>query len=491
MKQSLQLLQTRDAYSTQDLLEVKFKQWIRNYDAYVDVNRRKQFLMKLKDNPVFFALKIMGFKVFKYQEMLLLTKSKRVVAVWGRQSGKTTTISIKVIHFAFTHPNVTVLIISKGLRQSMIMFGVITNFILGNPLLRPSVARYTRTQFHLKNGSRIIALPCSQDGANLRGHTAHMVIMDEAAFMPETVISSVIFPMLATTDGIAIMVSTPWGRNHIFYRSYTNPRYWVQRVKSEECPIIKKSFLAEQRDEIGELRYTIEYEAEFIEDQNALFPQDLIRGCIDGKYQLITDRQILEKVGTFRGEYYLGADLGKRLDYSVIFLLRKETWKVLDKETGQARTIPCFRTVYIKQFELRTKLSVVTDWIIMLTQKFNVRWACIDQTGLGEAVVETLQDRAPNIEGILLSAQRKQEVIMYLYTRMEQQKIVIPFKKELISQMNEQQYYYGSSKTKVIGEEKGVMIFAHPEGRHDDQLWALALAVFATRDIPRTGGVIV
>jgi phage FluMu gp28-like protein len=60
----------------------------------------------------------------------------------------------------------------------------------------------------LRNGSKIIALPCGPDGATLRGYTADLVVMDEAAFMPEDVIASVIFPMLATTNGTAIMLST-------------------------------------------------------------------------------------------------------------------------------------------------------------------------------------------------------------------------------------------------------------------------------------------
>ena len=71
-----------------------------------------------------------------------------------------------------------------------------------------SVSKSTRTMIELKNGSKIIALPCGPDGATLRGYTADLVVMDEAAFMPEDMIASVIFPMLATTNGTAIMLST-------------------------------------------------------------------------------------------------------------------------------------------------------------------------------------------------------------------------------------------------------------------------------------------
>ena len=223
---------------------------------------------KLRCDPVFFAESVLGFNVFPYQAELLRSQSKRIVACWARQTGKTTTIAVKVIHFAFTNANTTTLIVSRGLRQSMIMFGVIEHLVNSHPVLRRSVLKSTRTLIQLRNGSQIIALPCGPDGASLRGYTASLVVMDEAAFMPEDVISSVIFPMLATTNGIAIMLSTPWGRDHVFYRSFKNPTYWSQHVKAEECPLISKEFLEEQRRDIGELRYKMEYEAEFIEGEH-------------------------------------------------------------------------------------------------------------------------------------------------------------------------------------------------------------------------------
>ncbi|MCL6579827.1 MAG: hypothetical protein K6T73_10715, partial [Candidatus Bathyarchaeota archaeon] len=71
--------------------------------------------------PVDYAEKVLGVKPFSYQAELLLDENKRIVACMGRQTGKTTTIAMKAIYFADTNPNVTVLITSPSLRQSMIM----------------------------------------------------------------------------------------------------------------------------------------------------------------------------------------------------------------------------------------------------------------------------------------------------------------------------------------------------------------------------------
>jgi len=77
--------------------------------------------------PVDYAKKILGIKPFPYQAELLEDPKKRIVACMGRQSGKTTTIAMKAIYFADINPNVTVLITSPSLRQSVIMFDCIVH----------------------------------------------------------------------------------------------------------------------------------------------------------------------------------------------------------------------------------------------------------------------------------------------------------------------------------------------------------------------------
>ena len=423
--------------------------------------------VKLREDPVIFAEAVLGFHAFSYQSELLSSKSRRIVACWARQTGKTTAIAIKVVHFAFTHTRTTTLIVSRGLRQSMIMFGMIENLVKTHPILDKSVVKSTRTLIQLKNESKIIALPCGPDGASLRGYTADLVVMDEAAFIPEDVIASVIFPMLATTNGSAIMLSTPWGRDHIFYRSFKNPDYWSQHVRAEESPRISKEFLEEQKRDIGELRYKMEYEAEFIEDENSFFSQDLIRECVDD-YNLMDEEQ-LRTEGKITGTYFLGADFGKRVDYSVVALLEEE---------AEERT----RLVFMKQFHLGTPYTEIVAFIQRLSQKFDIAKGFVDQSAVGESLVDEIRETASQIEGLTFTAKVKQDMMVLLQTRMEQKKLVLPMDRPLLSQINEQQYKFGKVKPNENPEEKGVMTFYHPPGTHDDQLWALALAVYASKE---------
>jgi hypothetical protein len=61
---------------------------------------------------------------------------------------------------------------------------------------------------------------------------------------------------------------------------------------------------------------------------------------------------------------------------------------------------------------------------------------------------------------------------------------LLPLDRPLLSQINEQQYRFSRSPVKPSEKptEAGTLTFYHPKGAHDDQLWALALATYATKE---------
>jgi phage FluMu gp28-like protein len=420
----------------------------------VDVEK----LRRLRDDPVLFAEAVMDWHPFPYQVTLLRDNSKRIVSCWGRQCGKTTTIAVRAIHFAFARPRTTTLIVSPSLRQSIIMFDCVLELVYGNRWLPASVVRKTRTVVELDNGSRIIALPCSVH--KLRGHTADMVVVDESAFVPEEVVVNVLNPMLATTDGVLILISTPWGRDHFFYRALIDPDFSVHKVKSCECPLIPEEFLEKQREFMTKDDYLREYEAEFVEAARSYFGQDLIRSCIDADLEFI-DESISVGEGTARlvGDCYMGVDLGKLRDYSAVVVVK--------------RAEDLVKLVFLKEFPLETPYSHVIGWIVRAERRCGFRKIVVDRSGVGEAVMEEIKTQGlKNAEGQAFSAQSKAEMLTYLRIKMEQGKFKMPYSRKLCQQLNEQQYAYNKA---------GYLTFSHPKGSHDDMLWALALATKATR----------
>ncbi len=420
-------------------------------------------LEALRDDPVLFAEKILDFHPFDYQKRILQDRSKRIVACIGRQTGKTTTIAVKAIHFVYANPESTVLITAPSQRQSMIMFERILEFIHASRYLPASVVRKTRTIVQLSNGSKIVALPCSTN--LLRGYTAHMIIADEAGFIPEEVITQVMFPMLATTQGYAIFLSTPWDKNHFFYRAFMDPEYSVHHIKSSECPLITKEFLEEQKRNMTEQEYRMEYEAEFVEATASFFPQQLIRSCCENDPPLEFIHSLEARIP--QGEYYAGCDFGKLQDYSVIAVLRKEGDRL--------------NLVYLYEFPLDTPYNDVIGHLTRAKEKFHFRRLLIDQTGVGEPILEEIKQGITNVDGTVLTTQKKEDVLTSLKLMMEQGRIRMPYERRLSQQINEQRYKYSKS---------GHLTFDHPESGHDDQLFALALANYAYTSGPKPSPII-
>ena len=284
---------------------------------------------------------------------------------------------------------------------------------------------------------------------------------DESSWIPEEVITQILFPMLSTTDGYAIFLSTPWDKNHFFYRAFINPSYSVHKVKSSECPLIKSEFLEEMRQNMTHEAYMMEYEAEFIEALNSYFPQTLIRGCVELAQRL--DVELYQSLETPfpSGDYYCGVDFGKLQDYSIIAVLRREG--------------DILKLVYIYQFPLGTPYTHVIGHLVRANQKFGFRQVLVDQTGVGEAVLEEIRNQGlRNVEGIKFTVQTKEDLLTTLKIMMEQNRLAIPYHRQLCEQINEQQYKYSKS---------GHLQFSHPENSHDDMLWALALAVYTAHQV--------
>jgi hypothetical protein len=407
--------------------------------------------LNLQTDPSLFAKLLVNWHPFSYQEKLLADQSKRIVSCWGRQCGKTTTVAVKAIHYAYTNPNTTVLVSSPSLRQSKIMLNRIQQLIENSFTLKQGIAKQTSTEIHLHNNSRIVALPCSED--LLRGYTADLIICDEAAFMPEETITQVMFPMLSATNGTAIFLSTPWGKNHFFHKAYTSPNYSVHTAKSTECPLITPEFLQEQKRILPDEIYRSEYLAEFTETATCFFPQDLIRQCIDPNIEQIADPQTAP-----HGTYYAGIDFGKLNDHTAIAIIKHEH--------------ATLKLVYIHEFPLDTPYSHVIGFTANANKRMQFEKLLVDQTGVGEPIQEELRNQdIPNTEGITFTTQTKEALLTNLKLAMEQKRLKLPYNRNLIEQINQQQYEYAKT---------GHLTFSHPTGTHDDQLWALSLATYAT-----------
>lgn len=101
---------------------------------------------------------------------------------------------------------------------------------------------------------------------------------------------------------------------------------------------------------------------------------------------------------------------------------------------------------------------------------------CLDKTGVGEGPYEKIKQFMRGMEGVTLTAQVKEDLMGKLKLALEQGKLTLPRdSSRLLVQITAQRCEPTIS---------GTLKFSHPTGTHDDQLWALGLAVYANEETP-------
>ena len=166
---------------------------------------------------------------------------------------------------------------------------------------------------------------------------------------------------------------------------------------------------------------------------------------------------------SFNGHFFLGCDLGQKRDFSAVAVVEKQDQLV--------------HLIHLRRFRLGTEYSSVLGYLKRLDERLSmVHRVLIDQTGVVEVFVEEARKLLKNAQGVMLSLPKKQEIMVYLKKVMQEQRLRIPFDRDLMNEMNSERY----ELTKT-----GQVQFSHSAGTHDDRLWALALAVYASRpEIP-------
>jgi phage FluMu gp28-like protein len=420
----------------------------------------EELLAETVRDPVEFTRTFLDFRPYPYQEEFLRDKSPLIAACCGRQVGKTTLAAIKALHYALAKNHVRILIISAGLRQSIILFDKILDITEAAIPAKALTTYKSRTKIRFANGSEIVALPCGRDGSTLRGFTADMAILDEANFMPGIVINSVIRPMTITRPGSrVIMISTPWMRDHPFFEAMNKLELGFKRYNwpSAVNPMITKEKLELERSAIGEFAFNREYNAAFMDDQFSYVPSSLVLNCTDD-YALNGDPMQGQK---YHGQYLVGIDFGKLADHSVVAILEKLNDNL--------------RLVYLKEFPLDTPYTAVIGAVRRLNEAYAFSAGYLDQTGVGEAPYEEIRQFMRGMEGVTLTASAKEDILGKLKLALEKGKLTLPRdSSRLLVQMTAQRCEPTIS---------GALKFTHPAGTHDDQMWALALAVYASQQI--------
>lgn len=315
-----------------------------------------------------------------WQKEFLETKGDKLLCT-GRQVGKSVVASLDAAQWAVNNSGKTVLMIAPTERQAYALFDKTLNAILAidKKAICSGKDRPTKQRIKLKNHTVIWCLPTGLSGLGIRFLTVHRLYADEASRIPEAVWDAVT-PMMLTTGGDTILLSTPFGTQGFFYEVLINknnafPNFTHFRKDSRDVVAEREicdSWTEHQRDKalqrldaerarMSTLAYAQEYMGQPLNDLMQVFPDTLLQ-----EVMVLAPRQGIWE----NRDYFLGQDIaGMGQDDS--------TWIVLD---GTKRELVQQTECIVKQ-KLRTPERV--QLTLDLEVKYGFKQIGIDDGGLG------------------------------------------------------------------------------------------------------------
>lgn len=408
-----------------------------------------RFVEVLLDDPV----SKNDLKPYPYQREFLDDPHERKVIVAGRQVGKTTVMAWLALHEFAMFPNRRILIVSPTKRQAK-------NFM---QKLKGEIAHWLRDEdayglqevmkmrIEGKNGSWIQAVPALEE--TIRGLTIDSAFVDEAAFIERQVFTSVVSPMLATTDGQFVLGSTPWGKEGYLFDKFDDDDYWNEyRVSSMENPEIDARQIEEWRRDMTSMEFDREVLGLFSEKKNAFFKNKDISRCLEWAKKEDVGENVVYPDREGRDCYMAVDPATKGEDTAVITSIDTE---------GNVFDIKEFPDIEIPELEGEIR-SLLND------NSRNYLKGRIEENGIGEGTVHRFEREFREIEGFRATLRSKESVYQQAKNEMQSGNISIPDHEMLKKQLRSMEYEMTQRGNKKIHA---------PEGKHDDYADSFVLAV--------------
>lgn len=266
---------------------------------------------------------------------------------------------------------------------------------------------------------------------NFRGLRLHVVIIDEAAYIPylQEAWNNAIRPTLTDFQGKALFISTPRGKDFFYQLYLRNEGDWQSfKYTTYDNPYILRSEIDEAKASLPKAAFEQEYLANPAENAANPFGIDFIR-------------QNIKSLSNANPVCY-GIDLAKSYDYTVIVGLDGDG-----------------NVCHFDRFQ-----SDWSDTKRRILHLDNVP-KLVDATGVGDPIVEEMQREDPLVEGFKFTSTSKQQLMEGLTVSIQQGAIGYP-DGIIVDELSMFEYVYTKHGVK----------YSAPDGMHDDAVCALALA---------------
>lgn len=216
---------------------------------------------------------------------------KFLVARWSRQCGKTVFAEIMMIEYLCI-PHTFNAYISPTFAQGKKVFSELTQLLEGTGIIRRANAADLKIESTYGATLKFFSM---ESPTSIRGNTVSgLLVMDEAAFFPIQLSSgedpyyNVIFPIMKARKPKVLVISTPNGRQGMFYdlylKAFNNEKGYYQLtatiydddlITDEEIEALKRGY--------PPIAFRQEFEVEFLDNALTVFPN--FETCFDGHFE--------------------------------------------------------------------------------------------------------------------------------------------------------------------------------------------------------------
>lgn len=444
------------------------------------------------DNPILWAKVYLDWEARDYQFAIVTEgkKSKKLVLRLGRRLGKTDSMCVLILWFAYTQYNkgpnnqYDIIIATPYETQIDLIFKRLHQLVEQSPLLMSVISRdvHHNLCFNI-NGviSNILGLTAgannSSGGANSsRGQRADLLVLDECDYIGSNQITNILNIRNEAPERIRLLcASTPSGKHEEYYRwcqdaskkyfptedDIKNNKFsgyettekpigegngWTEvyapsNVNKELLkinPDTLQTYLEDIREELSEMRYAQEVMAEFGEEELGVYQKKFIQAAIaEGeriKHEYITkwskeDREAYLKRTQGQNIRMLGVDWDKYSAATNMVCMEFDRFH----QDAEGRIVPLFKVLFRIEIA-RAEFTYVNamNKIIELNDEYKFDWIAIDR-GYGEVQLEMLhkygeEHPETGLADKVVGYQFSQKIeVTDPYTRKKDQKHIKPF----------------------------------------------------------------
>ena len=378
-----------------------------------------------------------------------------LIARWSRQCGKTVFAEIMLIEY-LCKPNTFNAYISPTFAQGKKVYSELVQLLEGSGLITKANAQDLKIDSVYGSTLKFFSM---ESPTSIRGNTVSgILVMDEAAFFPTQLADgsdpyyNVIFPIIKARRPKVLVISTPNGKQGMYYDLYLkaikgDKGYYQLTATIYDDSLISAEEIEELKKGYPPLAFSQEFEVNFIDNALTVFPN--FTTCFDGHFE--------------KGKCWIGIDpssVGE--DNTILTVINTDN--------------------QVRQHKIDGSLDEKYDRLARLINEYNPVATYIENNSIGEVMANEIKKklhRKSNFYSFTTSNETKKQYISLLAVDIAHNQIHFEEDNKLL---------YSELATFTYKLTKGGNItYAAREPYHDDTVTSLGICLQCREDFKYVG----